>query len=200
MSNIQVSEAIELPTRLGRFNVRHIALFDGPTMLKEGVAITSAMPFSAPTLVRVQSSCLFSESFWSTDCDCAKQLHESLKRISTRGGLLVYVYEEGRGAGLLRKIEAIRLQQIEGMNLTEAYECLNMRPDLRSYDLSSGAIIKLLGEDRPVTLLTNSSDKRDKIRENGVNIVGTEQIRIDPDNDAMKKYYEQKRRLFGHDL
>jgi GTP cyclohydrolase II len=64
MSNVQVSEAIELPTRLGRFTVRHIALFDGPTMLKEGVAITSAMPFSEPTPVRVQSSCLFSESFW----------------------------------------------------------------------------------------------------------------------------------------
>jgi GTP cyclohydrolase II len=200
MQSVAVSDHIELTTKLGRFQVRHIALYDGSIMLKEGVAITSNKPVTEPITVRVQSSCLFSESFWSTDCDCAKQLQESLRRVHERGGMLVYVYEEGRGAGLLRKIEGIRLQQIEGKNLEEAYECLNIRTDSRSYDLAAGVIRRVLGEDKAIKLLTNSPDKKEKIEEKGVNIVEVEPIQIEPENEAMKEYYRQKQKLWGHNL
>src|ERR1700722_3660574 len=95
--NVHIGSKIELPTQHGNFDVVHIAVQDSGGIIREGVALQK-ITAQRPLLVRVQSSCLFSETFWATDCDCALQLQSSLAMISQQGGLLLYFYEEGRGA------------------------------------------------------------------------------------------------------
>jgi GTP cyclohydrolase II len=138
-------------------------------VIREGVALQKPSDRS-PTIVRVQSSCLFSESFWAADCDCALQLHAALTRISKDGGLLLYFYEEGRGAGLLAKFKAIELQQVQGFDTRRAYECLNMSVDGRSYEAAAATLVQLL-KDSPVCLLSNNPDKAEGLKRHGVNSI-----------------------------
>src|SRR6185369_1617333 len=53
--------------------------------------------------VRIQSSCLFGETFRTTQCDCGEQLDMSMDLINKEGGILFYLDQEGRGHGLFEK-------------------------------------------------------------------------------------------------
>ena len=108
--NVIIGPTIRLPTGHGEFDVKHIAVHKQGAPFREGVALQNP-PTSEPILVRVQSSCLFSESFWATDCDCALQLQTAMIRIQKDGGTILYFYEEGRGVGLEAKFKAIELQR-----------------------------------------------------------------------------------------
>jgi GTP cyclohydrolase II len=66
-------------------------------------------------LCRIQSACYTAEIFQSLDCDCHEQLHSSLKKIQTHGGLLIYVLCDGRGAGLFTKTLGLELGRTEGL-------------------------------------------------------------------------------------
>jgi len=92
-NDITVSKEIVLNAEAGRLRVRHVGIGN-----REAVVITGDAELSTPVPFRLQSSCLFSESLLSTDCDCALQLHEALKIVCAEGGLLIYLYEEGRNA------------------------------------------------------------------------------------------------------
>jgi GTP cyclohydrolase II len=196
--NVHIGPKIRLPTKHGHFDVVHV-LVTGPSgVIREGVALQK--PSEQPRLVvRVQSSCLFSESFWASDCDCALQLQAALARISRDGGLLLYFYEEGRGAGLTAKFKAIELQQVQGLDTRQAYECLNMNVDARSYEAAAAALIHLL-KDRPVCLLSNNPDKEEGLKKNGVNIVARERLIVGWEQSAVRQYLEEKRTILNHDI
>lgn len=196
--NVHIGPKIRLPTRHGEFDVLHVVVHGTGGMIREGVALQRDTA-SSPKIVRVQSSCLFSESFWASDCDCALQLQSSLMRIGQDGGVLLYFYEEGRGAGLAAKFKAMELQQVQGLNTREAYECLSMSPDERSYEAAAAALKSLL-DDSPVLLLSNNPDKAQGLKNHDVNIVGRERLICGWDRPEIRMYLEEKRRILQHDI
>src|SRR3954466_13580798 len=103
--DVNIGEPIVVSTFMVEFNIAHIS------SLTDGVLVRGLRSMPRPVPVRVQSSCLFGESFGAVDCDCADQLRASLGMVASEGGILVYLYEEGRGVGLRTKIEAIGVQQ-----------------------------------------------------------------------------------------
>ncbi|MGW3964699.1 GTP cyclohydrolase II RibA [Amycolatopsis sp. NPDC005003] len=108
-------------------------------------------------LVRIQSRCLYGEIFGSTNCDCRYQLDKSVEEIKQHSGVLIYLDQEGRGAGLLTKARGYRLCQDTGMDTFAAYAALECKADSRSYG-DAVALLKQLGL-KEVTLLTNNPEK-----------------------------------------
>ena len=196
--DVHIGPKIRLPTQHGEFDVLHVLVKGPGGVIREGVALQKPSDRS-PTIVRVQSSCLFSESFWAADCDCALQLHAALTRINKDGGLLLYFYEEGRGAGLLAKFKAIELQQVQGLDTRRAYECLNMSVDGRSYEAAAAALVQLL-KDSPVCLLSNNPDKAEGLKRHGVNIVSRDRLIAGWEQPAIRRYLEEKRQILQHDI
>src|SRR5437588_12458472 len=108
---------------------------------------------SAPPLVRIHSQCLTGDVFGSLRCDCRQQLEMSLSMIAHEGaGVLVYEQQEGRGIGLMAKLQAYELQDA-GLDTVEANERLGFRADHREFTLPA-EVLKALGV-RQVPLLSN---------------------------------------------
>jgi len=197
--NVHLGPTIQLSTHYGDFEVSHVTTQDaGAALIREGVVLRS-LTDADPLIVRVQSSCLFSESFWATNCDCALQLQASLERVAHQGGMVLYFYEEGRGAGLATKFKAIELQQSQNMDTRAAYECLNMNVDSRSYEAAAAILKRLLGE-RAIVLLTNNPGKRRGLRENGVNVASCENLVRGLDTPAIANYLKEKAEILGHNI
>ncbi|MEV4050884.1 GTP cyclohydrolase II RibA [Amycolatopsis sp. NPDC049688] len=108
-------------------------------------------------LVRIQSRCLYGEIFGSTNCDCLYQLEKSLEEIKRNDGVLIYLDQEGRGAGLLTKARGYQLCQDTGIDTFAAYAAMNCKADSRSYE-DAVALLKQL-KLKEVTLLTNNPGK-----------------------------------------
>lgn len=148
-----------IATRHGEF-VLHL-FRDLPSSRIAMVLARGDLARRAPLLVRVHSSCVTSEALMARDCDCAEQLELSLARIDEAGrGAVVYLMQEGRGAGLSAKARDRMLVQASGNRLTtfEAYAAMGLPPDLRRYEVVA-SIFALLGVGGPVRLLTNNPDK-----------------------------------------
>jgi 3,4-dihydroxy 2-butanone 4-phosphate synthase/GTP cyclohydrolase II len=108
--------------------------------------------------VRVHSRCVYGEIFESTNCDCLWQLQESRRIIRKHGsGVLVYLDQEGRGAGLLAKAKGHQLSQEKDLDTFASYAALGFEPDSRLYD-DAAALLTQLGL-REVKLLTNNPAK-----------------------------------------
>ena len=86
-----------------RFIVFRDALVD-----EEHVAITIGnIETHRPVPVRLHSACLTGDLFGSLRCDCGEQLRGAVKRIAAAGGgVLLYLAQEGRGIGLVNKLQA----------------------------------------------------------------------------------------------
>lgn len=149
-----------------------------------------------PVIVRVQSSCILSESFGAVDCDCKGQLDAAIELVAMEGGFVVYLLEEGRGAGLRAKLEAISIQQSQGVDTAAAFSRLGIESDPRDYAEAS-QVLRYLIDDRPVVLLTNNPTKASLIRENGVNVIGTRRLVV-VKNELMREYLDEKARVLGH--
>ena len=138
---------------------------------------------SRPLPVRVHSSCVTSECLLGLDCDCAEQLDAALAAMARAGGgVLYYLMQEGRGAGLTAKARDRMLVQASGRRLTtfEAYAELGLPPDLRRYD-GIAPISRMLGVRGPVALLTNNPEKSAAVAkalaEAGVEVADVEPVR-----------------------
>ncbi len=51
-------------------------------------------------LCRIHSQCFFAEAFYSVECDCLEQMGFALEAIQAQGGILIYLFQNGRGYGL----------------------------------------------------------------------------------------------------
>lgn len=116
---------------------------------------------STPLMARVHSSCLTSECLHGRDCDCAQQLEGALDVMAREGeGVLFYLMQEGRGAGLTAKARDRMMVQASGNQMTtfEAYTEMGLPSDLRRYEVVA-PMCRLLGIRRPIRLLTNNPVK-----------------------------------------
>jgi GTP cyclohydrolase II len=120
-----------------------------------------AAVFGEPTdgcLVRIHSRCVYGEIFESVDCDCRDQLRQSMAMMRKAGaGVLIYLDQEGRGAGLLAKALGYQLTQKQGIDTFSSYRKLGLLEDCRTYE-DAVAILRSLNLKR-VRLLTNNPAK-----------------------------------------
>ena len=188
-----------LPTEFGEFHaVGYRNDIDGT----EHVALVAGDPAQLAgadeVLVRVHSECLTGDAFASARCDCGPQLHESMRRIHEAGrGVVVYVRgHEGRGIGLLAKLQAYALQD-QGLDTVDANLEQGLPIDAREYSVA-GQILADLGIES-MQLLSNNPDKVHALSGFGPQVVGRTRIEIVPSHDNIG-YLRTKRDRMGHDL
>jgi len=144
----------------------------------------SALPpqrLQAP-LVRIHSECYTGETIHSARCDCGEQLDEAARLMSlpaarATGGAIVYLRQEGRGIGLLAKLQAYNLQDL-GHDTHEANLLLRHPADARSYGLATAVLVDLGLRD--IALLTNNPDKVRAVEGPGREVVVRERVPMVP--------------------
>ncbi len=149
-------------------------------------------------LLRLHSSCLFSESFSALDCDCSLQLDESLSLLSREGGVLVYLYQEGRGQGLDRKIKAMEIQREQGLDTHDAFQKLGYELDPRTYNFGIEALLEL-GISKNVRLISNNPRKQRQLEDAGFNVIERVSLSLEI-TPMIKDYLLIKRDKLGHDI
>src|SRR5579863_5179236 len=150
---------------------------------------------SSPPLVRIHSQCLTGDVFGSLRCDCRQQLEMALAMIAEQGaGLLIYEQQEGRGIGLMAKLQAYELQDA-GLDTVEANERLGFKADQREFALPA-EILKRLGVSE-VRLLSNNPDKVAALERGGIKVVERIPCEVSPSVHA-KDYLKTKKEKLGH--
>ena len=195
---IQQVASADFPTRWGRFRIYGFrAEFgsDGSRRVEEAVALVMGDVTSEAPLVRIHSQCLTGDVFHSLRCDCRQQLELSLSMIADQGaGILIYEQQEGRGIGLMAKLQAYELQDA-GLDTVEANERLGFKNDYRDFTLPAG-ILKSLGVTR-VRLLSNNPDKVSALEGAGVSVVERVPCEVTPSPHA-EEYLRTKKEKMGH--
>ena len=190
-----IAEAV-IPTGHGDFkavgyrslldNREHIALVRGD--IGEGQDV----------LVRVHSECLTGDVFGSRRCDCGPQLDSALALVAAEGrGVVLYVRgHEGRGVGLLHKLQAYQLQDA-GADTVDANLGLGLPADARDYGVGA-QILADLGI-HTMRLISNNPGKRAGLEGYGLEIVDRVPLpaHATPEN---LRYLKTKRDRMGHDL
>ena len=149
-------------------------------------------------LTRVHSECLTGDVFGSERCDCGPQLNEAMDLIVKEGrGVVIYLRgHEGRGIGLLAKLQAYQLQD-GGRDTVDANLDLGLPADARHYGAAT-QILRDLGV-TSVRLLTNNPDKTSSLESYGVPV--TERVALTPrPNEHNLQYLLTKRDRMGHQL
>lgn len=194
-SLVEKGVEVNMPTQYGNFRLipfrqksngmEHVAIFKGTWSEDE------------PILVRVHSSCMTGDIFGSCRCDCGEQLHKALEMIDAAGkGVVVYMNQEGRGIGLMHKMEAYKLQE-EGYDTVDANIHLGFDPDERDYGVGAH-ILRELGVHK-MRLMINNPIKRVGLEAYGLEIVENVPIETVP-NPYNERYLKTKKERMGHTL
>ena len=148
-----------------------------------------------PTLVRLHSQCLTGDVFGSERCDCGEQLETAMTMIEKAGkGVVVYMFDEGRGIGLLNKIRAYALLD-QGKDTVEANHALGFAADMRDFKVGAHILFDLGA--REVRLMTNNPDKVKALEDYGLKVTERVALEIAP-RSANRNYLQTKRTKFGH--
>ena len=195
---IQQVASADFPTRWGAFRIygfRGHSGSVGDRRVEEAVALVTGDVKSSPPLVRIHSQCLTGDVFHSLRCDCRQQLELSLSLIAEEGaGILIYELQEGRGIGLMAKLQAYELQDA-GLDTVEANQRLGFKNDYRDFALPAH-ILKNLGVTR-VRLLSNNPEKVEALERAGVHVVERVPCEVTPSPHA-EEYLKTKKEKLGH--
>jgi GTP cyclohydrolase II len=186
----------DLPTRWGQFRIYGFQL--APVQNgkpEEAVALVMGDVQSSVPLVRVHSQCLTGDVFGSLRCDCRQQLELALSLIAGEGaGILIYEQQEGRGIGLMPKLQAYELQDT-GLDTVEANERLGFKADHREFALPA-EILKALGVAK-VRLLSNNPEKVFALERAGIRVTERIPCEVAPSVHAAE-YLKTKKEKLGH--
>ncbi|MBR8784047.1 Riboflavin biosynthesis protein RibBA [Porphyromonas levii] len=184
-----------LPTQYGDFRV--IPFKQKSNGMEHAVLIKGDISGAEPVLIRMHSSCMTGDIFGSYRCECGDQLHEAMRKIEQEGrGLIVYLQQEGRGIGLMKKIAAYKLQE-EGMDTVEANIHLGCRADERDYGVGA-EILRQLGVTK-MRLMTNNPVKRIGLESFGLEVSEVVPLEIKA-NKHNHDYLKTKKEKMGHKL
>ena len=184
---IDISEVAKLPSKFGNFYIQ--AFKEGEI---EHLVIKTADISCETPIVRVHSECLTGDALGSLRCDCRDQLGIALDAIDKNGcGMVIYLRQEGRGIGLLNKVNAYKLQD-EGLNTYEANHQLGFASDERNFEIVE-YILSYYGI-KKIKLLTNNPKKLESIK--GVEIV--ERLPVIAEKHELTKNYLKAKQEFGH--
>ncbi|MFA5146340.1 MAG: bifunctional 3,4-dihydroxy-2-butanone-4-phosphate synthase/GTP cyclohydrolase II [Candidatus Omnitrophota bacterium] len=187
----RVAETV-IPTDFGKFRVY---VYESVLDRYHHLALVKGRPDKNGALVRVHSECLTGDVFGSKRCDCGEQLHRAMKVIGlSRGGVILYMRQEGRGIGLANKLKAYELQD-GGLDTVEANKALGFKPDLRDYGIGA-QILADLGL-KKIRLLTNNPKKVVGLEGHGLEIVERVSIQVPPSR-TNKRYLRAKKEKLGH--
>ena len=204
----KIAEA-DFPTRWGAFRILGFegtfsegdgadtsAAVTGSGKRVEGlVALVMGDIHTAPPLVRIHSQCLTGDVFGSLRCDCRLQLELALSKITSEGaGVLLYEQHEGRGIGLMAKLQAYELQDA-GLDTVEANVKLGFEADYREYELPA-RVLKLLGVTQ-VRLITNNPDKVAALESAGIAVTERISAEVEP-QETFAAYVRTKQEKMGH--
>ena len=148
-----------------------------------------------PPIVRIHSQCLTGDVFHSLRCDCRQQLELALATIADAGaGILLYENQEGRGIGLMAKLQAYELQD-QGLDTIEANLELGYKADCREFELPA-EILKMLGL-TSVRLITNNPEKVEALEAVGIRVAERISAEV-PSEPTFERYLQTKREKMGH--
>lgn len=149
-----------------------------------------------PVLMRIHSLCRFGDSFGSLMCDCGPQLVAAKRAILSNGsGMIIYLEQEGRNAGLTAKAAAYRLDAVEKIPTDKTFNKLGLdRNDLRDYHvvLDIFSVFKI----NKAELMTNNPKKFDLLKLAGKEII-QRPISI-PATEHNLNYLRTKKNAMGH--
>ena len=191
-----------LPTKWGTFQMNGFeGPPEGPPVGKEygetAIALILGDPTQGVPLLRIHSQCFTGEVLRSLRCDCGEQLELAMRTIAAEGcGVLIYEHQEGRGIGLIAKLQAYALQDA-GLDTITANRVLGFEADCRDFSLPI-AILNDLGI-RRVRLLSNNPDKLSALVHGGIEVVEQIPCEVRPNPHALP-YMRVKKERMGHTL
>lgn len=188
-----IAEA-RIPTRHGEFRaVGYRSTFDGV----EHIALLAGdIGDGESVLVRVHSECLTGDILGSTRCDCGPQLDAALAAVAAEGrGIVLYMRgHEGRGVGLMHKLQAYQLQDA-GDDTVDANLNLGLPADSRDYGTGAQILVDL--GVKSMRLLTNNPAKRAGLEGYGLEIIDRVPLATTPTKENLR-YLTTKRDRMGH--
>jgi GTP cyclohydrolase II len=159
------------------------------------LVVTSIFAVELP-VVRFQSACVFGEGLHATDCDCGVQLQAATALVCREGGVLTYAWEEGRSLGIEKKMDAIALQQAEGIDTAEAFARLGMPAEPRTFENHVSAL-RMVFAGRKVRLASRNKAKIEALARAEIEV--TERIDLDvPLTPERSSYLASKIAALGH--
>jgi len=190
--NLKITKA-KLPTVFGLFD---IYAFKDKNNGKES-AVLVKNPIGSTPVVRIHSQCITGDIFFSVKCDCRSQLEFSMNYIQKKGGILIYLFQEGRDIGFFNKIRAYHLQD-NGMDTVDANLKLGLPVDGRTYKLADKILLYFKNKFsfEQIKLLTNNPAKV-----KGLDCKVSEIIHPKSTVTTFnKKYLKTKKERMGHDI
>src|SRR3954452_9036669 len=145
--NVQAGEvrqvvSTRMPTRWGLFRTLGFEreILNGTRRTETALALVLGDLTDDAPLLRIHSQCVTGEVLGSLRCDCHDQLEMAMQAIAEEGrGLVIYEYQEGRGIGLMAKLEAYELQDA-GFDTVEANHALGFKADCRDFSLPAAIL------------------------------------------------------------
>jgi GTP cyclohydrolase II len=188
-----------MPTKWGMFDAvgfeRDIS--DGARKTETALALVMGDLTDGVPLLRIHSQCFTGEVLGSLRCDCRDQLEMAMQAIAKEGrGLVIYEYQEGRGIGLMAKLQAYELQDA-GLDTVQANHALGFKADLRDFSLPA-AIVRDLGI-KKIRLLSNNPHKARALTENGIPVVAQLTCEAVPNPQSLA-YLQAKKEKMAHAL
>jgi GTP cyclohydrolase II len=148
-------------------------------------------------LLRIHSQCLTGEVMGSLRCDCRGQLEVAMSTIAEQGfGLVIYLHQEGRGIGLMAKLQAYALQD-KGLDTIEANEALGFDADCRDFTLAVSVLHEL--KVPQVRLMSNNPQKVEALAKGGIEVIERIACEAPPSPYALS-YLRTMKEKMGHSL